>query len=93
MTVQCTACKGTKTIELTIYEAGTKSVMRITCVTCNGLGTISAAAAKEMEEFWCRCPNLNYETDDVRYFEDGEHPQCEKHHYRHMTCGRVVQVG
>jgi len=48
---------------------------------------------EEMEkekELWCSCPEQDGSID---YYQDGEHPELDKHHYRHRKCGKIVQIG
>ena len=63
------------------------------CVVCDGTGEIDEETA-EMAEFeknmWCECGNPS---EGVDFYDDGEHPEISKHHYRCQDCGGVVQIG
>lgn len=64
------------------------------CFTCDGSGEVDRAeyeARKKAEaEFWCSCGNPS---EDVRFYDDGEHPKCDKHCYECVDCGKIRQVG
>ena len=95
--MKCTECEdGKMTIEMfegfpRKGEEGTKT--EIDCVICDGTGEIDEETA-EMVEFeknmWCECGNPS---EDVDFYDDGEHPEISKHHYRCRDCGAVVQIG
>lgn len=78
-------------VRCTIHEMNQPpKEMLLTCPTCNGRGTISAALKKAHEEFWCRCGNPS---GQFEFFDDGEGAACTKHHYTCRDCGKVLQVG
>ena len=95
--MKCPKCNnGKQTVEVTEIKPEGRSVTKveITCITCNGSGQIEKRKLKAQERafnaFWCRCGNPSEEID---FFDDGQHPGCEKHHYRCRDCGKVTQVG
>lgn len=99
--VSCSGCEGKKTIEVqtTIFGSDEPaSVTTMRCVVCDGEGEINIEdrlAIIAHENDWCKCKLsddewLGAQTD---YYEDGEHPDCYKHHYRHRACGGITQIG
>lgn len=98
--VTCPSCEGKKTITMVMTSVFSKPEDRtegksttITCVTCDGKGTVSPAMAKQLEEemaMWCECEEPSKQTD---FYDDGEHPELSKHHYRCQKCKGVVQIG
>jgi len=89
----CPRCKGSGKMDLNVSEGGTMKAVKITCVTCDGAGEIDQFKYKlyrQEIEMWCRCGNPS---GDVDFYDDGEHPDVQTHHYRCKDCGRVVQVG
>ena len=95
--VECKDCKGTGKVNITVNwiggeDDGKSDSSDITCVDCNGKGELTEAEAKAIkdhEDDWCDCD----EEYDVDFFEDGEHPDCHKHHYRCQNCGGIYQIG
>ena len=92
----CTTCKGTKEQEITVntHEDGKwkKHVSKIKCCTCDGTGQLTQKQIDFIEwekKQWCKCKG---ETG-TRFYDDGEHPECDKHHYRCTTCGLIKQIG
>ena len=65
------------------------------CVVCDGTGEIDQETA-DMVEFernmWCECEKQKKKHYTV-FYEDGEHPEIYKHHYRCPFCDGVVQIG
>jgi hypothetical protein len=39
---------------------------------------------------WCECDNPDF--DNMKYYHDGEHEECYKHHWR-CSCGKIYQIG
>ena len=90
----CPKCKGTKEIELTVHMDGKVDKCKIDCVDCDGTGEVDDDGLAEIEyekNMWCKCKNPNM--DNIIFYDDGEHSEIHKHHYRHGTCGKVVQIG
>lgn len=101
--VTCPSCEGSKVITMTMgsvlknpiagrEESEPKSTT-IKCVTCNGTGKVSPAMAQMLQEemaMWCQCDNPSEQAD---FYDDGEHPELHKHHYRCQNCKGVVQIG
>ena len=93
----CPTCKGKRTVTVTAhnFEKGkfvAQKPVEMKCVVCNGIGGVTDAqlkALKEYESMWCTCKVQ----EPVQFYDDGEHPDLRKHHYRHRTCGKVVQIG
>lgn len=96
--IDCRWCSGTgeQSMETTVISArGTeKSVTKIGCNICKGSGKLTKRYADQItnitDEFWCKCSDPH---DDFDFYDDGEHPDCSKHHYRCKQCGKVFQVG
>ncbi len=91
----CPQCDGHKVINVMIHdEHGKVYTEQLPCVTCDGHGKVSAPAMRAyyaMQAAWCRCDDVG---DNIQFYDDGQHPQCHKHHYRHEPgCGGIVQIG
>ena len=43
------------------------------------------------DEFWCL--DDEHQNADVNFFDDGEHEECFKHHYRCVICNKIKQIG
>lgn len=41
------------------------------------------------EDLWCQCDGIK----DPKYWDDGEHPDLYKHHWRCGDCEKIVQIG
>jgi Fe2+ or Zn2+ uptake regulation protein len=96
-TVDCPTCHGAKFVTVTVSQYGTQGVefVDIMCVVCNGTGKVVEAQADAIAAHladWCQCDDA--EREHVKFYGDGEHPDCHKHHYRHEPgCGKIVQIG
>jgi RecJ-like exonuclease len=81
-------------LDVTVHDGGDTSKIELTCITCDGHGKVTAPKMRAfyaMKAAWCRCDEVG---DNVRYYDDGQHPDCTKHHWRHEPgCGLIVQVG
>jgi len=81
-------CNGTGIINITFN--GIKE--ELDCFSCETTGEVSVEI-REAQEFernmWCKC---GYTGNEVRW-EDGEHPELHKHHYRCKRCNGVTQIG
>ena len=44
-----------------------------------------------LQSDWCSCPLNNLGTS--RCYDDGEHPNLHKHHYRCNDCNGITQIG
>lgn len=94
--MKCPQCKnGKMSISVSVYGKPKESdtVSEIDCVHCHGTGEVSEEENEAIEfekNLWCECGNKN---DVVDYYEDGEHPELHKHHYRCRNCKGVVQIG
>jgi hypothetical protein len=95
---KCPACKGTGKMGVAVEVHGDgpvkKSGIRITCVYCEGHGTITHLKLSMLhfeQNMWCKCPDR--EKVDPVYYDDGQHPLVSKHHWRCFACGGVVQIG
>ncbi len=90
----CPQCKGKKEITCTVHESGKKDTeFTMPCVTCKGKGELTDAEYRAEIKFrksWCQCGNKSKE---VRFYDDYEHPDCSKHHYRCGDCGKILQIG
>ena len=96
-TVECRTCHGAKVVSVTVSHYGTPGVewVELPCVVCNGTGKVVEAEAVAIAEHmadWCQCDDA--EREHVKYYGEGEHPKCHKHHYRHEPgCGEIIQIG
>ena len=91
---KCIKCKGKGQATLNVYseEASPKS-FEIDCVHCDGSGRMTNIEIKQTQWFdlqWCKC---DFTPNETRYYADGQHPDCDKHHYRCGTCGLITQIG
>ena len=92
---KCGPCDGTGDMKLNVSEHGSTvvKVSSITCVYCDGAGEVSLAQHKQMqaeERMWCKCDEPS---EDADFYDDGEHPELHKHHYRCKNCKGVLQIG
>jgi hypothetical protein len=46
-----------------------------------------------VEDFWCTCNPTETDFENAVYYNDGEHPKCEKHCWACHNCGKIIQVG
>lgn len=89
----CPRCNSKKTITITVHQNGGTSTETLPCITCEGHGDVTDgqyANYKAEQEVWCRCGNPSGET---QFYDDGEHPEIAKHHWRCGDCSKVVQIG
>jgi|WetSurSiteA1Bulk_404760.scaffolds.fasta_scaffold03388_10 hypothetical protein len=100
---KCPVCNGAgkQTITFTEVEADEKTGLliakkapsfQIDCVWCKGKGIVTPKEKKVhtyYKTIWCEC----LEDHGVKFYDDGEHPQLSKHHYRCKKCGKVTQIG
>ena len=102
---KCPKCKG-KGEYLFEYsetspEGTVKKSQKSFCHTCNGEGWITEQKGCELAQeklrlrreialYWCNCGNPS---EEVTFYDDGQHPHCEKHCYTCNDCGKLVQVG
>jgi RecJ-like exonuclease len=98
----CPRCKGSGkiTLHVTTIAVGAKpaeETSRIPCRDCHGSGKVTPEEAERIRSFieaykeiWCRCGNPSGQVD---FYDDGEHPEISKHHYRCRDCGKVTQIG
>lgn len=93
--MKCPQCENGKmnlTVEVWGQPEKTEHT-QITCIHCKGTGEVSEEENEAIEfekNMWCECGNKN---DVADYYEDGEHPELHKHHYRCRNCQGVVQIG
>lgn len=89
----CFNCNGTKKITMTIVGEGKTNKLEIPCITCHGQGHLPLGQGKRIQEaeknFWCHCEDSPFGA----WHEDGECPQCAKHHAHCANCGKINQVG
>lgn len=89
----CPTCTGKKTITATIVEGSKETAFVMPCHSCSGQGTVTETVKRQINravESWCRCGNPSGGT---RFYDDGQHAECRKHHWRCNDCGKIVQVG
>ena len=90
----CPTCKGTGEQTITVHMDGKSEEMAIECTTCDGTKEATDEDLELLEfekNMWCTCENKD--NSDVVFYNDGEHSQIHKHHYRHGACGKVIQIG
>jgi len=93
----CPTCKGKGKVTLTVSTFGSNKPdekMEIDCVVCNGVGEVSDVVLEQIlfeKNMWCECGSND--PSDVKYYDDGEHHEISKHHWRCNKCGKVVQIG
>ena len=88
----CPGCENGK-INVTVHNCGSITQIKWDCTWCHGTGQLDNERMQAYNDFknvWCKCEGDDL---DIQYYEDGEHPQLSKHHYRHRACGKVVQIG
>lgn len=88
----CPKCKGTGKLKCHVSENGKQFDVELNCVYCNASGTVSAEELAQIrfeENMWCRCGK----SEAPIFFDDGQHPEVAKHHYRCEHCSHVVQIG
>lgn len=86
--VTCPACDGKKTVPITMN--GMRHSME--CHICDGVGEVTPEKKAEFDTFraiWCRCDK----PESPRFFDDGEHPEFDKHHWRCTACEKITQIG
>ena len=96
--MQCTVCKGKgkqtiKSQNLTVDGWEALSPVDVPCLWCDGTGEMTPEEEERLRvysEMWCKCVNPS---GDTNFYDDGEHPEVTKHHYRCADCGKVTQVG
>ena len=93
----CPCCKGEKVQHLTavtVTAEGRSTEHRdIPCIWCKGEGVVEAKVLREHQFYttlWCECEPPPKKTV---FFDDGEHPEISKHHYRCYFCQKVTQIG
>ncbi len=91
---KCPSCKEGK-INVTCSMYGSDEPATVTemdCVICGGDGKLSDEEYQALEEHkadWCTCKDQT----PIDFYDDGQHYKLHKHHYRHRTCGKIVQIG
>jgi len=99
-TVECPDCKGTGKTEMKVTThtptGATESSFPMPCGACKGTGKTTKAKIRANERLqaavaamWCKCEG----EQDVEFFDDGEHEEIEKHHWRCKACSKVRQIG
>ena len=93
--MKCLVCHGSKINTCTITKFGTDEVktMKMDCIWCDGTGEMTNEDKESYEyqlNMWCKCGNPSKGSE---YYDDGEHHEITKHHYRCKDCGKVLQIG
>lgn len=91
----CPICKDKGQISIKMKTFGLEKAEEhvICCVTCNGNKEISIEEENKLKRFnalWCKCGNPS---GNIKYYKDGEHPECAKHCWVCCDCGRLTQIG
>jgi len=93
----CPTCKGSGYQTITVIDhtkENGRSSHQTKCSLCEGRKVVDQATFDihnlEMA-MWCDCPEdtILHST----YFDDGEHPNVFKHHWRCKICGKITQIG
>jgi len=94
---KCPVCGGdgkrTITIDNRFNRPEPDDEYEIDCDFCDGTGKMND---KQMDIYnyeknmWCDCGNPS---EKVKFFDDDEHPEISKHHYRCKDCGKILQIG
>ena len=90
--MKCPKCENGK-MSVKMIENGVTTESFIKCVFCDGTGDLSKEEIqdiKDEEDEWCTCGNPS---DGVDFYDDGQHPNLHKHHYRCKDCNKIVQIG
>lgn len=92
----CKTCNGKKvqTIVNTLTSEGwhEDDPVEIDCISCNGKGYMNKKELNFYNHYnniWCKCEN----SSGSKYYDDNEHEEVSKHHYRCYDCGKVTQIG
>lgn len=99
--MKCLSCKGKGTVEVTMHTLtngqANKYIQHWGCPRCDD-GVMSLQQRAEFEahmqeiqawhKMWCQCRSKH-----TRFYDDGEHPEIHKHHWRCRSCGKIVQIG
>lgn len=87
----CTGCKD-GVIEVKVNSVHDVAVLPIKCFWCDGTGTVKKGQAEKLARYqalWCGCA----EPGEQKFYDDDEHPELKKHHWRCGNCGKVTQIG
>lgn len=79
---------------LTNVTPGAESEFSFSCFECEGTGKVSPETLKRMKReaaIWCSCDEPDF--DGALFFDDGDHPEILKHHWRCPACDGVLQIG
>ncbi|MCK9542644.1 MAG: hypothetical protein M0R03_11515 [Novosphingobium sp.] len=94
----CSVCNGNKKQNVTVKElteeGWKESKTEIECVGCKGKGIMNKEEydfANYYNNIWCKCKD--YDSDEVDFYDDNQHPEISKHHWRCRKCKKVVQLG
>ena len=97
-TIKCpgAGCRnGRHTITVTYLGDDSKShESEHDCYWCDGEGKVSQERYNDWvfyKNMWCKCSPSR--KPGVTFFDDGEHKELPKHHYRCKGCKGVVQIG
>lgn len=93
----CPCCKGGKVQHLTVHsitvDGRTTEHKDVPCIWCHGTGSVTGTVYQQWQferNMWCKCGNPSGKTV---FFNDGEHLEISKHHYRCYDCKKVTQIG
>lgn len=91
----CPTCKGKKEQTIKVVTVGVKDSddsFKMKCSDCNGTGVVNKEQSELIDfrnNMWCECEDDH----GVVFYDDGVHPEIEKHHYRCKKCNKVTQLG
>jgi hypothetical protein len=94
---QCTVCKGSGHQKIHIIHAfSDKQDKELIsgCMWCGGDGDMNDKQLEWKEEYdsvWCKCTQPSEEP--AQFWNDGEHPTCEKHCWTCPKCNKITQIG
>lgn len=69
-----------------------ETVVNMNCYHCDGKGKVDEKKNEffiNYRKLWCKCE----EEHDTHFYDNYEHPELDKHHYRCSNCEKVVQIG
>jgi hypothetical protein len=76
-------------MNVTTFTLSQKDIDRVDIEIYGSLEKAKKAKAEE-DKLWCKCEDTDH---GAYYVPDGQHPECDKHHWRCHDCKKIVQIG